>query len=475
MRLSTHLILPTAACLSVLLASACNSANSRASAALGEYQSAAAANDLLGSRQALLKLVRAKDDVADYWAELGKVQAALGSYGDAYYAFGRAYELDRNDPQLVRELTEFALRTGDIGLAEKHARELEVVAPGDPWIKLADGWAAFSEQRYADAIAASEVILASTPFDPAAKMLKARSLVGLGREDEALQLLIEQTRVQQSDVGNLGLLAKIYERQGNWPKVVETARHLGQLAPADPSNVLLEIEAAFRAGDIADGRNASMRLLQPKANPILISSVLELWADLWPSQQRIQDAQAAAKAASNLGQRLAYAAFLSRVGSPADAIKIAAPDATLPVAAGNAEANAVLGEAWALQGNAAAAKQRLDAVLAFDPGNATALRARSGLELRTGNPAAAIIDAQKLVTVLPQSPRDRLLLAAAFSKAGKMDWVDRTLWTALQDIPANPLIYAALSARRSGNADAMAELQAEFERQRKGEFSRGLL
>src|SRR6476620_5025110 len=98
MRLSTHLILPTAACLSVLLASACNSADSRASAALGEYQSAAAANDLLGSRQALLKLVRAKDDVADYWAELGKVQAALGSYNDAYYAFTRAYELDRSDP-----------------------------------------------------------------------------------------------------------------------------------------------------------------------------------------------------------------------------------------------------------------------------------------------------------------------------------------------------------------------------------------
>ena len=67
---------------------------------LGEYQAAAAANDLVGARKALLELVGAKDDVADYWVELGKVQASMGSYGDAYYAFTRAYELDRSNPDL---------------------------------------------------------------------------------------------------------------------------------------------------------------------------------------------------------------------------------------------------------------------------------------------------------------------------------------------------------------------------------------
>jgi tetratricopeptide (TPR) repeat protein len=475
MRLPTHLILPTAACLSVLLLPGCSSADSRAGAALGEYQSAAAANDLPGSRQALLKLVRAKDDVADYWAELGKVQAAMGSYGEAYYAFGRAYELDRSNPELVRDLTEFALRSGDIGLAEKHARELEVVAPGDPWIKLADGWAAFSEHRYADAISASDNILSSSPFDPAAKMLKARALVGLDREDEAQQLLIEQVRVQQADAGNLELLTRIYERQENWPKVVETTHRLGMLNPADPSYGLREIRAAFRANDIDGGRKASLRLLQPKADPALISSVLDLWATYWPSQQRVQDARALANASSGTGQRLAYAAFLTHIGSPADAVRIAAPIASLPVTAGSAEANAVLGDGLSQSGRFAAAKARFDAVLAFDPGNATALRGRAGLELRTGNPAAAILDAQKLVTVVPNSARDRLLLATAYSKAGQTDWVDRTLWTALQEIPADEQIYSALMARRRGNADAMVELRAEFARQRAETLNRGLL
>src|SRR3954447_20849262 len=132
-----HLILRIAACLSVsCLAAGCSSSDSRAQQALTAYQAAAAANDLAGARQALLQLVSAKEDVADYWVELGKLQASTGSYGEAYYAFTRAYELNRSDPNVLQAVTELALRTGDLSRAEKHARELEVVSPGNPWIKL---------------------------------------------------------------------------------------------------------------------------------------------------------------------------------------------------------------------------------------------------------------------------------------------------------------------------------------------------
>ena len=52
--------------------------------ALSDYQTATAANDLFGARKALLKLVRAKDDVPDYWVELGKVQVAMGMPTEPY-------------------------------------------------------------------------------------------------------------------------------------------------------------------------------------------------------------------------------------------------------------------------------------------------------------------------------------------------------------------------------------------------------
>src|SRR4051812_33367390 len=342
MPLPVHHNLGIAACLSaLLLAPACSSADSRANAALAEYQAATVANNLVAARQALLKLVRAKEDVAEYWTELGKVQAQMGAYGDAYYAFGRAYELDRSNPALLQSLTIIALRSGDVALAQKYARQLEVVSPGDPWVRLTDGWAAFSESRYDDALAASDGILADNPFDPPGKVLKARALIQLGRADEAVGILLEQVRAQPSDSGSLSLLTRIYQRRGDWPKVVDATRRLNSLNPGDRANSLALIDAAFRSGQIDLGRNVSLRMIRADSSPQDISAVLDLWARNWPSPQRVADAQKLASATPRPDQKLLYAGFLGRVGNPGDAVRIAAPLARLPVTAESAEANAV--------------------------------------------------------------------------------------------------------------------------------------
>ena len=120
MPLPNYLILRVAACLSApFLIAGCSSSDARARDALTEYQSASAVNDLVGARQALLKLVKAKDDVPDYWVELGKLQSSTGNYGDAYYSFTRAYELDRSNVDVLRVVTELALRSGDIAARAK--------------------------------------------------------------------------------------------------------------------------------------------------------------------------------------------------------------------------------------------------------------------------------------------------------------------------------------------------------------------
>ncbi|MFL6726589.1 MAG: tetratricopeptide repeat protein [Sphingomicrobium sp.] len=475
MSLPTHPILRAVAWLSAaFLAAGCSSSDSRTQAALNDYQAAAATNNLFAARKALLQLVRAKDDVADYWAQLGKLQASMGSYGDAYYAFTRAYELDRSNPDLVRALTELALRSGDIGMAQAHAEELDVLAPGDPWVKLTKGWAAISESHFEEAMAVADGILVSSPFDPAVTVLKARALIGLNREDNAVDLLSKQTQEQPADTASLALLARIYERKDDWPQVAAVAKRLSELTPQDQQNMLTLIQSSLRSGNVALGRSASFRLLQPTVEPATLSAVLDLWADYGPSPQRIEDARRLAMAAGP-EQRLIYAAFLSRVGSPGDAIRLVGNSATLPVNSANVEPNAVLGDALWRIGRAGEAKAHLDAVIAFDPGNATALRGRSELEMRTGQVSAAVQDAQKLVTVLPASARDRLLLARAYAAVGNRPWVERTLWTAFQDIQADQQIYNALRSTRQGNADAMNDLQTEFERQRESKLSRGLL
>jgi tetratricopeptide (TPR) repeat protein len=476
MHLPSHPILRAVAWLSAaIVVAGCSSSDSRARAALGEYQTATAANDLPGARKALLELVRAKDDVADYWAELGKVQAAMGSYDDAYYAFTRAYELNRSDPGLVRALTELALRSGDLTQAQAKAEELEILSPGDPWVKMVKGWSAYGELRFDEALALSDAMLAASPFDTSATILKARALSSMHRQDEAIDLLNKQIQAQPSDVSSMSLLARMYEREDDWAKVAQLTQRVNALTPADGTNTLLLVEAAFRSGNVELGRKTSFQLLRPAADSPTVAAVLDLWADYWPSPQRIADARRLGAAAALQNQRLTYAEFLIRYGSPADAIRLAAPTAALPVRAESAEANAVLGDALSRSGNLAQAKARFDAVLAFDPGNATALRGRSEIALRTGNPASAVLDAQKLVTVLPDSAGDRLLLARAFAAAGNRPWMERTLWSAFQDIPADKQILAALQSTKKGDREAIGELNAEFARQRDNRLNRGLL
>jgi predicted Zn-dependent protease len=121
------------------------------------------------------------------------------------------------------------------------------------------------------------------------------------------------------------------------------------------------------------------------------------------------------------------------------------------------------------------ARDRFDAVIAFDSGNATALRGRAELKLRYGSPDAALMDAQKLVTISPNSADARLLLARCYTAADKVEWADRTLWAAFQDIPANEDIFTALAARRKSSSEATAQLKAEFARQLDAQVNRGVL
>lgn len=471
-----HLILRIAACLSAsCLVAACSSAESRAQDALAAYQVASAANDVAGARKALRQLVRAKEDVPDYWIELGKLEASVGSYGDASYAFTRAYELDRSNPDLLSNLTELALRTGDLSSAEEHAKELDVISPGSSWAKVAHASQAIHDGQYDEGLAISNQLLANTPLDPVATVIKGRALIGLNRTAEAEALLIKQIQSQPTDIGSAKLLVRVLVRKNDWKTAAAAAVRIAQNLPSDQQNALFLVEAAFRSGDVKLGRSASAGILKPAQGPQLIDQVLDLWSDYWPSPQRLQDARTYANSAAGLKQKLVYAAFLSRQGSPADAVRLASEVATLPVTAGNAEANAVLGDALWRLGKLGDGKSRLDAVIAYDPGNASALRSRAEFELKTRNTAAAIADAQKLVTVLPDSADDRLLLARCFMAAGNKSWADRTLWAAFQDIQADDKIYAALLNTRNGNADATVELTEEFQRQRDNKLSRGLL
>ena len=436
---------------------------SRAQSAYEDYAAASSAGDLIAARDALLKLVSIDEDVVDYWVELGKVQVALGSYSGAYYAFTRASELDRSDPNILRMLTQISLRSGNLDLANQYARQLELLAPNDPSVGMTYGIIALRRGDLEGASRQAEQILANQPSYVDAKILQAQVLVRSERIEDAAKLLTDQLRMRPNDKASHRALANVYERMGDTRRVAEMRKRIWNLERNDVSAALEYIEAAFRAGDVPGARAVSLSLLKPNAPPAQIGATLDLWKDFWPGTARLDEGRRLARAAGR-DQKLIYAAFFNSIGAPADALPLVRAEARLPVSARNARPHAILAMTLVLTGNLSAAKDRLHKILALDPDNVDALRARAKLNLVTRARSAAINDAQKLVSLTPDSADDRLLLAQSYEANRDDRNARRVLWEAFNDIPADERIHTALRnlLARSGDVESLQRVDREF-------------
>ena len=454
----------TAVCAAV---SGCSSSESRARDAYSEYQSAAALGDLTAARNALLKLVAAQDDDPNHWKELGKVQVELQAYPEAYYAFTRAHELDRADVETLAALTQLALVSGNIDVAEDHAKSLEILKPDHPAVKLTYGYVALRRSNYDEANRQVDALLESFPHEAGATLLKGRIFSAQGEYDQAIALFEVQANAAPDDVGALKSLISLSQRAGNWSGVASAASRLWKLRPDDSETGRMVVDASLRAGDVDGARRASAQLLKPQAPPSQVESVLDVWADHWKSPAAIDEARRFAAAADG-GQKLAYAGYFNRVGSAEDAFALIGDKPLLPLKRWNLSTNALIASSFVEAGRTAEAKQLFDGILAQEPDHVYALRGRINLEIRTGNAKAAIIDAQRLVSVEPDSARDRLLLAQAYSAAGDGRQVDRTLWNAFHEIPANLELYEVLRAHvlKTAGADAALAVDREDQLQR---------
>ena len=443
--------------------SGCDGSQARAQRAFEDYQSAAASGDPIATRDALLRLVAADEDVADYWTELGRVQLQLGAYPQAFNSFSRALELNRSSPDLLRILAQIALHSDRLDLAEDYARQLDLLAPGDEAVLMTRGTVALRQNNAAGALLQTEAILKKDPTDSDARLLQSQALLSQGKLDEAIAVLEKQLTARPSDVGALRALASFYEAKGNAGRVAELRRKVWSLQPDSPLLGIPAVEASFKAGDAAAGRAGSLRLLGPDASLQTVKAVLEAWEDFWPGSDRIAMAETLARRAPS-EERVAYAAFLNRVSAPAKAYAIVAPMIQDGAEATNAQAAAVAAVALVSLGRGQDAAKWIDRVLAIDEDNVDAFRARARLELASGRSRDAVNDALKIVTLVPDSPEDRLLLFRAYQSNHSPSDAERTLWQAFHDIPADRHIYAALQQylAATGDQDSKRRVEREY-------------
>ena len=433
-----------------------------ARAAYAEYQDAAAANDLPRARAALLKLVRTDEDVADYWIELGRLQLELGDYRGAYDAFAHAHELDRSNVDVLATLAQIALLSRDLDLASDQARTLSLVAPNHPVVTLVRGYVAYNSGELDKAMADAETLLAATPNDPFARVLKAGVLVQKNRTDEAIAVLEDQHRTVPQDRATIRSLVQIYGARRDWRNLARVQFDAHRVAPKDTRISRDLVEALLRAGNIAAAGKVSAALLSSAADPRVAEEVLTLWSRFAPPHTALPNGMKLADSVEG-ERRLAFANYYNQIGDPRAAAALLG-QSQLPVTHANAGWNAAIAQSLALQGQLAEARTLFDLVLAREPDQVDALRGRSALEARTGAAKQAVVDAQRLVTITPNTGEDRLLLAHAYLAARNGRQVRRTLWNAVQELPDDERVLSALKSvlASTGDKDGVQRLDDEI-------------
>jgi predicted Zn-dependent protease len=219
----------------------------------------------------------------------------------------------------------------------------------------------------------------------------------------------------------------------------------------------------------------SAQLLSPAGDPQLLDAALELWARFSPGKAPLPDGVKFANAVSG-DRRVAFANYYNQIGQPATAAALLG-SSQLPVTHANARWNAVLAQSMALQGRTMDAMRLFNQVLDREPDQREALRGRSALEARIGPTKQAILDAQRLVTISPNSGQDRVLLARAYLAAHNGDEVRRTLWDAFRDLPDDERVFSALRSVlvSTNDAEGQRRLTDEFNDRRRSTLMKDLV
>jgi Flp pilus assembly protein TadD len=219
----------------------------------------------------------------------------------------------------------------------------------------------------------------------------------------------------------------------------------------------------------------SAQLLSPAGDPQLLDAALELWARFSPGKAPLPDGVKFANGVSG-DRRVAFANYYNQIGQPATAAALLG-SSQLPVTHANARWNAVLAQSMALRGRTMEAMRLFNQVLDREPDQREALRGRSALEARIGPTKQAILDAQRLVTISPNSGEDRVLLARAYLAAHNGDEVRRTLWDAFRDLPDDERVFSALRSVlvSTNDAEGQRRLTDEFNDRRRSTLMKDLV
>lgn len=365
--------------------------------------------NLVEARESAQRAIIARDDVADYFVLLARIELAAGQSNSAFNAFSRALDLRADSLEILQNVAELGLQTGRLVEAEEAANRILLLAPGAPRAMLVKGFIAIDNGKVDQARELVRAVLEQDPNDIGGVILSARISALEGQFGQALETLSKAREASGDDLALFVTALEVYRAQGNaagmltvFPAVVEAAGQVGDYQ-ADFINFL------YKTGDTVGARTQIAKVLVERPNDeIFLSTLRELLlehdsAPFTPEQ---------IASFSQTGTR-ALQLSLARFFFETRQYEVAQELLKRPLDENAAEGEGLQARILLAQGKAKQADELIARVIKRDVRNPDALLARSARNLAKRRVEAAIEDANIVVSDAPQEYAGYVALAKA--------------------------------------------------------------
>ncbi len=436
-----------AALLMVSTVAGCTTNDQRASAEAAQASTFLDNNALAAARYHIKQAIGLRDDVSDYWLILARIEAADGNAGAAYDAYRNVIIFDRSNVEALHGLCQLGVGLDHADEVLRYADQLELVAPNDLTPIIARGSVALRRGDRQTASQAAEKVLAQSPADGGALILKAQALLASNAYDQAASVLENALKVGADPKELLPVIQLVHRKQGDRAGYANALDRLVSVKSDDRAVVLDAALLRYDAGDTSNALRLTDALIAKRASdPELGSDLVDLWVT----------AGSSAGALDYFATRLASLPPLVRAWWGYYALVMQRPDLArqaltadidgLPSTPDTIDLKAMRALVVGLiDKHPHQALSTLADILTTEPDRPAALAARAMLEQARGQQAAAIGTLRELLASDPRNVTARLRLAMLMERTADTNLAIGVLRDGLNLQPDQPALARALA------------------------------
>lgn len=441
------------------LNSGCADSNQRAANLAAQAQSQFQAGDLENARSSIGQAIATRDDVADYYVLLGRIELQAERPTSAFNAYSLALDLQADNPEVLQAIAELGLQTGRLHEADEAADRMLLLMPNAVQAMLVKGFIAIDDGRIRDAWKMANDILALNPNDEGGIILSARLRALEGQQDEALSILDAASgEVRDTNAMNLTRL-EIYRLQGDAARMKEILPRILKNMTGDSDYTLDYVNLLYKTGEAVKARQESVKAIEGAPKDLELLSKL---SDLWVEHDRLplSNAQIRFFAESGTrGQQLVLARFYFESGELAKARQLLSRLSDQRVL----EAQALMARINLAEGDKVAAYRQASAILLADARNGDALLVNAARNLAEGKIDRAIEDLNIVVADSPQNLDGYIALANAYSAKGTEIRARQTFERGMDALPQSLRLAEAFRAYllKTGDKSRIVSLEQD--------------